>query len=227
MNEQLFLEKQTGPLKMRMELLESFLDLSATKVADTSKPKRQNQARKIKLDSSHDKTAHDFLEGEPGTLTIVDLTDSNVDSDMACVLFDICLSIFISQTKCSKVVALDEAHNYMTTSGSSVVQTFTEKLLKTIREQRHQATRVIIATQEPTINTQLLDLFSITMVHRCTSPAWFAILKKHVAGIFLNGDTRHNSEDSDGTNDGQALFKQIVGLKLGESLLFCPTAAGG
>jgi hypothetical protein len=61
-----------------------------------------------------------------------------------------------------------------------------EKLLRTVREQRHQAVKVVIATQEPIINTQLLGLCSITMVHRCTSPAWFNVLKKHVAALYLN-----------------------------------------
>ncbi|KAI0568538.1 hypothetical protein Alg215_12127, partial [Pyrenophora tritici-repentis] len=113
------------------------------------------------------------------------LTDPVIDADSACVLFDICLSVFIQQTQCGKIVALDEAHNYMT-EGSGAAKAFTEKLLRTVREQRHQAVRVVIATQEPSINTQLLDLCSITMVHRCTSPAWFNVLKRHVAALYLN-----------------------------------------
>jgi len=169
----------------------------------------------------------DVLVGEPGSLTIIDLTDPVVDADSACVLFDICLSIFVSQTRCAKIVALDEAHNYMTEESNAAKQ-FTGKLLKTIREQRHQATRVVIATQEPTVNTALLDLCSITMVHRCTSPAWFAVLKKHVAGLFLNGNSLTLEGGEGGEKTGEAdkkLFQQIVQLRLGESLLFCPTAA--
>jgi hypothetical protein len=169
----------------------------------------------------------DVLVGEPGSLTIIDLTDPVVDADSACVLFDICLSIFVSQTRCAKIVALDEAHNYMTEESNAAKQ-FTGKLLKTIREQRHQATRVVIATQEPTVNTALLDLCSITMVHRCTSPAWFAVLKKHVAGLFLNGNSLTSKGGVEGEETSEAdkkLFQQIVQLRLGESLLFCPTAA--
>jgi hypothetical protein len=89
---------------------------------------------------------------------------------------------------------------------------------------------VVIATQEPTVNTALLDLCSIMMVHRCTSLAWFAVLKKHVAGLFLNGGSLTleggEQEGKKGEAD-QKLFQQIVQLKLGESLLFCPTAAVG
>jgi hypothetical protein len=114
----------------------------------------------------------DSLVGKPGSLTIIDLSDPVIDPDTACVLFDICLSVWVSQTKCGKIVALDEAHNYMRQE-SEAAEKFTGTLLKTIREQRHQSVRVVVATQEPGVNTALLDLCTITMVHRFTGPAWF------------------------------------------------------
>ncbi|KAF2741814.1 hypothetical protein M011DRAFT_514023 [Sporormia fimetaria CBS 119925] len=191
-------DKQTGPLNIRIDLLESFLNLQKN-------------------------PGQDYIVGTPGSLTIIDLTDPVVDSDTACVLFDICLSIFVSQTTCSKIVALDEAHNYMSEGENAAVKAFTEKLLKTIREQRHQATRVVIATQEPGINTQLIDLCNITMVHRCNSPAWFAVLKKHVGALFVRGSGDGNPDDERLTD--KELYKKIVTLKVGESLLFCTTAA--
>jgi DNA helicase HerA-like ATPase len=147
-----FTSGQDGPMKLRLDLLESFM-------------KRGEYTSRILAN-----TENDFLTGTPGSLTIVDLTDPVIDADSACVLFDICLSVFIQQTQCGKIVALDEAHNYMTES-SGAAKAFTKKLLRTVREQRHQAVRVVITTQEPSINTQLLDLCSITIVHRCTSPA--------------------------------------------------------
>jgi hypothetical protein len=208
-----FVRGQDGPMKLRLDLLESFM-------------KRSTAFRRKILAN----TENDFLTGTPGGLTIVDLTDPVIDADSACVLFDICLSVFIQQTQCGKIVALDEAHNYMT-EGSGAANAFTERLLRTVREQRHQAVRVVIATQEPSINTQLLDLCSITMVHRCTSPAWFKVLKDHVAGLFLNFLTSSTKTgvDTDGkveiSKDDKALFQEIVELKLGQSLLFCPTAA--
>jgi hypothetical protein len=208
-----FARGQDGPMKLRLDLLESFMQRST------------GDSRKVLAN-----TKNDFLVGSPGSLTIVDLTDPVIDADSACVLFDICLSVFIQQTRCGKIVALDEAHNYMT-EGSGAAQAFTEKLLRTVREQRHQAVRVVVATQEPSINTQLLDLCSITMVHRCTSPAWFKVLKQHVAALYLNLPTPSvEASDMDGgmadlPQDDKALFQEIVRLKLGESLLFCPTAA--
>jgi hypothetical protein len=89
LDEQGFTDKQNGPLNMRLALLDSFINTTS-------------------------RLGRDVLVGEPGSLTIIDLTDPVVDADSACVLFDICLSIFISQTRCAKIVALDEAHNYMT-----------------------------------------------------------------------------------------------------------------
>jgi hypothetical protein len=206
-----FTSGQDGPMKLRLDLLESFMN-------------RSEYTTRILAN-----TENDFLTGTPGSLTIVDLTDPVIDADSACVLFDICLSVFIQQTRCGKIVALDEAHNYMT-EGSGAAKAFTEKLLRTVREQRHQAVRVVIATQEPSINTQLLDLCSITMVHRCTSPAWFNVLKKHVAALYLNLPTSSQAgasgdEKAEVPKDDRALFHEIVRLKLGESLLFCPTAA--
>lgn len=64
---------------------------------------------------------------------------------------------------------------FMTATDSS--SQFTESLLSVIRQQRHLATRVIIATQEPTISPALLDLSSMTIVHRFTSPSWLAALR--------------------------------------------------
>jgi hypothetical protein len=208
-----FAPGQDGPMKLRLDLLESFMKRS------TGFPPKVLA-----------NTENDFLVGSPGSLTIVDLTDPVIDADSACVLFDICLSVFIQQTQCGKIVTLDEAHNYMS-EGSGAAKAFTEKLLRTVREQRHQAVRVVVATQEPSINTQLLDLCSITMVHRCTSPAWFKVLKQHVAALYLNLPTPsvEASNVGDGIaelpQDDKALFQKIVQLKLGESLLFCPTAA--
>ncbi|KNG47670.1 purine-cytosine permease fcy21 [Stemphylium lycopersici] len=71
-----------------------------------------------------------------GEVLIVDLTDLVVDVDAACVIFDTCRSIFLAQTPGGKIVALDEAHNYLLRKNTAAGQ-FTDRLLKTIREQRH------------------------------------------------------------------------------------------
>lgn len=73
-----------------------------------------------------------------------------------------------TNTDLGRVVALDESHKYMTETDED--QVFTESLLSAIRLQRHNGTRIIISTQEPTISPGLLDLCSITIVHRFASP---------------------------------------------------------
>jgi DNA helicase HerA-like ATPase len=146
-----FSGEQNGPMRLRMDSLESFMKPST-----------------IWSDRILENMENDFLVGKKGELTIVDLTDPVIDADSACVLFDLCLSVFIEQTKTvQKIIALDEAHNYLS-EDSAATKAFTDNLLRKIREQRHLGVRTVIATQEPSINTQLLDLCSFTMVHRCT-----------------------------------------------------------
>ncbi|KAK6440305.1 hypothetical protein LTR95_003469 [Oleoguttula sp. CCFEE 5521] len=107
-------KEQTGPLSLRLELLESFLDLSTAK--SKGAPRR-------------------LVDLEPGTLTIFDITDPLRDVPTACMLFDICLSM-LEECRPSRglLTALDEAHKYMTTLLAAT--NFTEKLLGIIREQR-------------------------------------------------------------------------------------------
>ena len=216
---QMFSDKQNQPLALRLSLLESFLDLAPAKNRHT-----------FPTPTPLWFPSPDYLVGAPGELVIVDLTDPVVDVDLACVLFDTCLSIFLAQTTSAKIIALDEAHNYLLSDNTAAKQ-FTGKLLKGIREQRHQGTRIVIATQEPTLDTALLDLCSFTMVHRCSSPAWFQVLKKHLAGLYLNGGGAEavgaEAAVAAGKEGERALFRQVVELRLGESLLFCPTAVVG
>jgi len=113
-----------------------------------------------------------------------------------------------------RVIALDEAHKFM--NGTAASEVFTQSLLTVIREQRHKGARVIIATQEPTISPKLLDLCSMTFVHRFTSPEWLETLKKHLAAA--------SSSAGNNRQDVEALFREIVQLNVGESLLFLPTA---
>lgn len=108
----------------------------------------------------------------------------------------------------------DMIPQYMTGTDSASV--FTENLLQVIRQQRHLATRVIIATQEPTVSPKLLDLSTMTVVHRFTSPDWFASLRTHLAGI--------SGLDDDPQRDSKEIFKAIVNLRTGESLVFSGTA---
>ena len=101
-------------------------------------------------------------------------------------------------------------------SDTKAANTFTESLIAVIRQQRHLATRVIIATQEPTISPKLLELSSMTIVHRFTSPNWLQSLKSHLAGISVG--------DESSERDLKEIFETIVNLEAGQALLFSPSA---
>lgn len=105
-------------------------------------------------------------------------------------------------------------------NSSTEAQGFTETLLSAVRLQRHLGVRMIISTQEPTVSTALLNLCSITVVHRFTSPDWLRVLHKHLAGA-----AEHGSETCD--LESRPLFNQIVDLQVGEALLFAPSTIVG
>lgn len=91
-------------------------------------------------------------------------------------------------------------------------ENFTNNLLKAVREQRHRATRVVVATQEPTVSPKFLSLCSMTFVHGFNSPEWLATLRTHLAGA--------DSVSVDFQNIGRRFLDDIVELNTGESFLF-------
>ncbi|KAK7419259.1 hypothetical protein QQX98_003411 [Neonectria punicea] len=224
-------EGQLAPLKQRLDTLESFMVEKQTMTMVGKSP-----AKKKNLSS-------DGNSWKPmaGQLTVVDLSCPCVTAEMACSLFNVCLSLFLEQdATVGRVVALDEAHKYMGDSIES--RTLTNSLLSTIRLQRHLGTRVIISTQEPTVSSQLIDLCSVTIVHRFASPAWFKTLERHVAGISGSQSQGETSKGGDSITDKgskavvspyssvqspELLFKRIVALRTGEAFVFAPSATIG
>ena len=92
----------------------------------------------------------------------------------------------------------------------------TDHLLSTIRLQRHLGTRVLVSTQEPTISPKLLELCLLTIVHRSTSPEWLRCLRTHLAAL----------DASDGNQaELKEMLSRIVTLRVGEALLFGPSAS--
>lgn len=119
-------------------------------------------------------------------------------------------------------------------------QALTNGLMETIRLQRHLGARVIISTQEPTISPMLLDLCSITIVHRFTSPDWLRSLKEHLAGVSSASRLQQSAIGAqnqrcvklqtirvDSADPMMELFSIIVRLNVGEALLFAPSAIVG
>lgn len=96
------MKSQNGPLRMRLQLLESFLD-PATNPATLLFQSRGPRETKAKNS--------DLWNFESGTLTIVDLSCPFVAENDACALFNICLSLFLEHRhQGGRLVALDEAH---------------------------------------------------------------------------------------------------------------------
>ena len=54
----------------------------------------------------------------------------------------------------------------------------------------------------------------MTVVHRFTSPEWFSVLRRHIS---------MNEEKS----SSEELFERILNLRVGEALLFAPSALLG
>ncbi|CZT20406.1 uncharacterized protein RCC_06266 [Ramularia collo-cygni] len=211
-NEQLT-KDQTSPMSLRLGLLESFMDPSSLLGSGQSFNGKKFYGHKS---GSKDKGS---LNPQPGSLTIIDLSDTFVDSSTVCLLFDMCLGLVKEQRpEAGLVIGLDEAHKYMNKDKSTSAALFTDSLLTTIREQRHNSTRVFIATQEPTISERLLDLCSITIVHRFSSPAWFGSIKDHLGGASSMVSTKESQ---------YSMFERIVNLDVGESLVFAPSAFVG
>lgn len=88
-----FSADQSAPLKLRLQLLEAFME---------QQPKPGAPAMS--------KTT-DVWKFEKGSLTIIDLSCPFVNENDACALFSICLSLFMEgRSTGGRIVALDEAH---------------------------------------------------------------------------------------------------------------------
>ncbi|KAJ5930961.1 hypothetical protein N7466_006454 [Penicillium verhagenii] len=208
---------QLEPLKQRLDCLESFMPPKQTITG--SKP-----TGKKDKDATTRKSLGSSWKPKASQLTIVDLSCPCISADTACSLFNVCFGIFMEQdSQIGRIIALDEAHKYM--KGSVEAKNFTETLLSTIRLQRHLGARIFVSTQDPTISSDLISLCSITIVHRFSSPAWLYALQGQIAAAALGAVSKKGSAEDPDVVSKYALFHQIVRLRVGEALLFCPNAA--
>jgi DNA helicase HerA-like ATPase len=99
---------------------------------------------------------------------------------------------------------------------SPAAKALTETFLNIIRQQRHLGVRLIISTQEPTVSPRLIDLCSLTIIHRFTSPEWYKTIEKHIP--IDSGSTRQHGER---VLDG---FRRIASLRTGEAIVFASSA---
>ncbi|KAL5357109.1 hypothetical protein BJX96DRAFT_143917 [Aspergillus floccosus] len=178
---------QTPFLYQRLDLLDSYLDLSG-------------------------KNDGDYFIDEG--VTILDLSCPFVDGNTACILFRIAIDLFLySHSARGKMIVADEAHKYMTDTPAA--KELTDTFLNIIRQQRHLGVRTIISTQEPTISPRLIDLCSVTVIHRFSSPEWFRTIQKHVPV-----DSKRDGPEADASH---GLYR-ISSLRTGEALIYAPSA---
>jgi len=137
----------------------------------------------------------------PGRTIIVDLRDEWIEKDEALGLFVVMLRIFAKSrhqgNEFNKLVVFDEAHKYITESD------LIGQVVETIREMRHQATSVVIASQDPlSVPRAVIELTSVLILHRITSPQWLKHLKSAISAL-------------DSTQDGH-----LTALRPGEALIW-------
>jgi hypothetical protein len=98
-----FMKGQEVPLRLRLDVLESFFHPETVPGANGIRRTRQpHQAR-------------DIWQFRKGGLTIIDLSCPFVSPDDACALFNICISLFLMHRKeAGRIIALDQAHKVST-----------------------------------------------------------------------------------------------------------------
>lgn len=124
-----------------------------------------------------DDTQHLQALLRPGRLIIVDLRDEYIEKAEALGLFVVMLQIFAEATwkdeTFSKLVVFDEAHKYISDNG------LVAGLVEIVREMRHKATSILVASQDPpSVPVALIELSTQLYLHRFNSPAWLKHIQK-------------------------------------------------
>ena len=140
---------------------------------------------------------------DSGVVIIADMTDPMLSADEANGIFQVLLEQFRTKPLTSgigKVVAFDEAHKYLSSSGGSARDELADAIVDTVRLMRHEGIRILISTQSPlTLPPELLELVSVTVVHHFQSKDWYKFLSSKIP-LHENG------------------FEEIKRLSVGEGL---------
>jgi hypothetical protein len=136
----------------------------------------------------------------PGRLLVIDVRDPWLEQENALALFMVMLRV-CAQARSpdgrsfNKLIVFDEAHRYMNNSR------LTATIEQEVREMRHKGTTVVIASQDPpSLPIEIIELSSVVLAHRFTSPKWLQHLAR-VNEAFASGLTP----------------AQFAGLKSGEA----------
>ncbi len=154
-------------------------------IADTELPKntRRLAEDRIRLAEPYiDDSQHLSAILRPGRTVIVDLRDEWIEKEEALGLFVVMLEIFAKSQfdgqDFNKLVVFDEAHKYITESD------LIAQVVRIIREMRHQRTSVVIASQDPlSVPRSVIELSTVLVLHRMTSPQWLRHLKSGIAAL--------------------------------------------
>jgi len=118
----------------------------------------------------------------PGRTVIVDLRDEWIEKEEALGLFVVMMRTFalarFEDREFNKLVIFDEAHKYI------AVPELVGQLVEVIREMRHLGTSIVIASQDPrSVPREVIELSSIALLHRMTSPDWFKHLRNAIVAL--------------------------------------------
>jgi DNA phosphorothioation-dependent restriction protein DptH len=119
---------------------------------------------------------------KPGRTLIVDMRDEWMEKDQALGLFLVIMNTLAQAedngTLFNKLMVFDEAHKYISESG------LIAEVVAMIREMRHWATSVVIASQDPlSVPRAIIELTSILVLHRMTSPQWLKHLRSAIVAL--------------------------------------------
>eukprot|EP00300_Choanocystis_sp_HF-7_P000966 c10798_g1_i1.p1 GENE.c10798_g1_i1~~c10798_g1_i1.p1 ORF type:complete len:688 (-),score=142.00 c10798_g1_i1:142-2094(-) len=151
---------QQSALQQRLALLESF-------VLESS------------INTDLARVGVDLEAVDEGMLAVVDLTDPLLSKEEACCIFQVLTEQYraIPSIKMGgKLLVLDEAHKYMESKQS---RGLSSAIVDCARLMRHDGMRLIISTQSPlSLAPELLELCSMTLLHRFYSQDWLNFLSK-------------------------------------------------
>jgi DNA helicase HerA-like ATPase len=92
------------------------------------------------------------------------------------------LRVFAGATHCgqsfNKLIAFDEAHKYIRDTD------LVDSVVEVIRQMRHQATSVLIASQDPpSLPIKIMELSSLVLLHRMDSPGWLKHIQRAITAL--------------------------------------------
>jgi hypothetical protein len=115
---------------------------------------------------------------KPGRLLIVDLRDPYTEEDQALALFMVLLGRFgevedPATGRFNKLIVFDEAHKYMHN------ERLTTAIVESGRLMRHTGSSIVMASQDPpSVPKKVIELSTLIITHRMTSPQWLDHLRK-------------------------------------------------